>query len=55
MHSHFTSILFDLKELTISNIENVHGDFFIHAQPTDYLQPCPQCQEDDTIRKGISY
>ena len=35
MHSHFTSLLFDLKELTISSIENVQDDFLIHVQPID--------------------
>lgn len=55
MHSHFTSLLFDLKELSISSIENVQDDFFIHAQPTDWLQDCPQCKGKNVIRKGCAY
>lgn len=55
MHSHFTSLLFDLKELSISNIENVQGDFFIHVQPTDHLQACSQCKGKNVIRKGCAY
>ncbi|HJV15873.1 MAG TPA: ISL3 family transposase [Bacillales bacterium] len=55
MHSHFTNLLIDLKELSISNIENVHDQFFIYVQPNDYLQPCPQCQGKDVIRKGSAY
>ena len=55
MHSHFTSILFDLKELTISSVENIQDDFLIRVQPIDDLQPCPQCQGMDVIRKGTAY
>ncbi|PMC37489.1 transposase [Bacillus sp. UMB0899] len=55
MHSHFTSDLFDLKELSISTIENREDDFFIHVQPMDYLQACPQCQGMKVIRKGSAY
>jgi len=55
MHSHFTSILFDLKELTISHVEKEHDAFLIHVQPTQDLQPCPQCQRTEVIRKGIPY
>lgn len=55
MHSHFTNLLLDLKELNISDAEIRHDEFFIHAQPTDYLQPCPQCQKEDVIRKGNAY
>lgn len=55
MHSHFTSLLLDLKELTISNVENINDDFYIHVQPVEYLQSCPQCKETDVIRKGCAY
>lgn len=55
MHSHFTSLLLDLKELSISNVENIQHDFFIHVYPTEYLQICPQCQGENIIRKGIAY
>lgn len=55
MHSHFTSILFDLKELTISNIEKIDDYFLIHVQPVDYLQPCPQCHGMKVIRRGSAY
>lgn len=55
MHSHFTSLLLDLKELSISNIEKVQDDFLIHVQPVDYLQACPQCQGTAVIRKGCAY
>jgi transposase len=55
MHSHFTNLLLDLKELFISHVEKVHDDFFIYVQPIDYLQPCPQCQGENVIRKGSAY
>ncbi|HEY2494052.1 MAG TPA: hypothetical protein VGI33_14255 [Paenibacillus sp.] len=55
MHSHFTSPLLDLIEPSISNIENVRDNFFIHVQPIDYLQACPRYQAKNVIRKGSAY
>jgi transposase len=55
MHSHFTNLLLDLKELSISRVEKEHHDCFIHVQPNDDLQPCPQCHGIEVIRKGIAY
>lgn len=55
MHSHFTNLLLDLKELSISHVEKERDDFFIHVQPIEYLQPCPQCQGMKVIRKGSAY
>lgn len=55
MHSHFTSLLLDLKELFISSVEKINDDFYIHAQPVEYLQSCPQCEESAVIRKGCAY
>lgn len=55
MHSHFTNLLLDIKELSISDVEKVEADFWIHVQPTDHLQSCPQCHGKDVIRKGCAY
>ncbi|MEK4404831.1 transposase family protein [Sporosarcina sp. FSL K6-6792] len=55
MHAHFTSLLLNLKEITITNIVNVQDDFYIYVQPTDYLQVCPQCEGRNVIRKGTAY
>ncbi|MGE6370978.1 transposase family protein [Planococcus kocurii] len=55
MHSHFTNLLLDIKELSISDVQKVDADFRIHVQPTDHLQSCPQCYGKDVIRKGCAY
>ena len=55
MHSHFTSILFDLKELTISSVENIQDDFLIHVQPIDDLQPCPRVSGNGCDSQGKAY
>lgn len=55
MHSQFSSILLDLPELNIGQIQKQNQEIFIHASPTEYTQPCPTCSSDQTIRKGIAY
>ncbi|MGM0877725.1 MAG: transposase family protein [Bacillota bacterium] len=55
MHSHFNSILLDLKELTIFQVEKTDEDFFIHVKPTAYTQPCPACHSNQVIRRGVAY
>lgn len=55
MHSHFTNLLLDIKELSISDVQKVDADFWIQVQPTDHLQACPQCHGKEVIRKGCAY
>ncbi|MBE1556911.1 transposase family protein [Sporosarcina limicola] len=55
MNSHFTTLLLDLTELVISNVERILEDFFVHADPADRFQKCPHCLGEDVIHKGIAY